>query len=128
MCICRGESQSFAGILQALHVMLVRDPELGAVWSLTIQSGALVGGFGIRSTAVLNCGGQETRLTARASDRKGNRGIIGEIISKRMACVIKELSGKEERQLHFESKDCATNLAKRVDSQKEADFNRRQQH
>jgi hypothetical protein len=68
-----------------------------------------------------------TRLTARGDDRKGDHGIIDEIISKRMACRIKSLFGEEEKELQFESKDCARNLAKCIDSQKEADLNRHQQ-
>jgi hypothetical protein len=43
-----------------------------------------------------------------------------------MACRIKSLFGEEEKLLHCESKDCARNLAKRVDSQKDADLNNHQ--
>jgi hypothetical protein len=75
----------------------------------------------------LNFGGLEMRLTARAGDRRGNSGYIGEIVSKHMACRIKSLFGEEEKLLHCESKDCARNLAKRVDSQKDADLNSHQQ-
>jgi hypothetical protein len=52
-----------------------------------------VSGFG----NPLDFGGQETRLAARASDRRGNYGNIGEIVSKRMACRIKSLFGEEEK-------------------------------
>jgi hypothetical protein len=62
----------------------VREEGGGA--ALRAHRVGLVSGFG----NPLNFGGQETRLVARASDRRGNYGIIYETVSKRMACRIKE--------------------------------------
>ena len=56
----------------------------------------------------------------------GDYGVIGEIVSKRTACRIKSLFGEKEKYPHIESKDCARNSAKHVDSQKSADLNSHQ--
>ena len=45
----------------------------------------------------LNFGCRETRLAARVSDRRGNHGVIGEIVSERAACRIKSLFGEKEK-------------------------------
>jgi hypothetical protein len=52
-----------------------------------------VSGFG----NPLNFGGQEARLTGRTNDRRGNYGVIGDIVSKRTVCRIKSLFGEKEK-------------------------------
>jgi hypothetical protein len=82
-----------AGGWKSTRMPLQYAEKINAARSGMARVAAAVSGFG----NPIYFGGQKTRLTARASDRRGTHGIIGEIISKRTACRIKSLFGEEEK-------------------------------